>query len=509
MGGSVKKGSITVFFSLTGILFLSLVCTIAESGRIQGAKTQTANIMGMGNFSVMSEFEPELLEKYEIFALDGAYGSGSFSISQAEKKLEEYLLLNTSPQKEGLGRLCFDPWNLRLKEQKIGSYALLTDEKGEAFYQQAVAFMTENMEYFVMDQLLTYKNQSQYVQNYQRRYEAAIEENSGRLSGLEEQKQEKLEEIESEKQEEGNSAQVQAAQQAQTIQNPLTVIAKLRRKSTLELVTGGKTVSDKRLSGQRPSKSSLKKGSLKLPKEQSGTTANILFREYLMQYFSSYTDQETTRPLEYQAEYLIAGKDTDEANLKYVVNRLLLLREGFNYLYCLGNAQISAQANALAVSLTGFLGIPALTAATGQAIMLAWAYGESLIDVRTLLDGGKVPLNKSAQTWSLSLENLAQIAQILQGGAVRKDDGLDYEEYLRILLHLGIVSNQKMRGLDLIQMELQNSSGMSKFQVQNCIVGIKSSAVWECAPVFFRIPMRFLGMAGQKTVFSQEGSISY
>ena len=61
-----QKGSITVFLSLTCILFLALICTVIESARVQGAKAQTANILGMGNVSLLGEFEKELLERYEV-----------------------------------------------------------------------------------------------------------------------------------------------------------------------------------------------------------------------------------------------------------------------------------------------------------------------------------------------------------------------------------------------------------------------------------------------------------
>ena len=65
MDGRKEKGSITVFLSLTCILFLALICTAVESARVQGAKTQTANVAGMGNFSVLGEFEKELLDEYD------------------------------------------------------------------------------------------------------------------------------------------------------------------------------------------------------------------------------------------------------------------------------------------------------------------------------------------------------------------------------------------------------------------------------------------------------------
>lgn len=228
-----------------------------------------------------------------------------------------------------------------------------------------------------------------------------------------------------------------------------------------------------------------------------------------MRYFSCFTEPEEDGVLDYQVEYLLGGKKSDQENLKYVINRLLLLREGMNYLYCMSDPQISSQANGLAVSLTGFLGIPALTAATGQAILLAWAYGESLIDVRILLDGGKVPLNKTPVSWQLSVENLGQLAEILRNGADGNQDGMSYDGYLRVLLHMGNLSSQKMRALDLIQLDLQQNGGLPQFEVQNCVVAVKTSAEWKCRSVFLRLSAAVMGVRTADTEFSQNGSIGY
>ena len=85
------KGSITVFLSLACILFLSLICAVVESARIQGARAQAANITGMGSFSLLGEFEKDLLEKYNIFSLNGTFGNGSFQIEKANERLQDYI----------------------------------------------------------------------------------------------------------------------------------------------------------------------------------------------------------------------------------------------------------------------------------------------------------------------------------------------------------------------------------------------------------------------------------
>lgn len=511
MYSSERKGSITVFLSLTCILFLALICTVIESARVQGAKAQTANIIGMGNLSLLSEFETELLERYEVFAVDGAYGSGKFQIKNVKEHLENFLSLNTTPKAEGLSSLCFDPWNLELTKTSIDEYALLTDQKGEAFYQQAVSFMKQNIGLIAVEELMEYKNAVSEIRESQKTYENRQKENEEALAGLEDEKQQKIENLESEASSDVIVEGSTAVAPVEETKNPLKEIAKLRKKSILELVAGDKTISDKKITLRKlPSRGGLRKGTMKIEKTQSGVTANLLFQEYLMRYFSCFTETQKDTVLDYQVEYFLGGKKSDKENLKYVINRLLLLREGMNYLYCVSNPQISSQANGLAASLTGFLGIPALTAATGQAIMLAWAYGESLIDMRILLDGGKVPLNKTSSSWQLSVENLGQLADILKNGAAETDqDGMSYSGYLRVLLYMGNLSSQKMRALDMIQLELQKNGGLPNFEAQNCVVAVKTSAKWKCRSVFLSLPSVVMGIRTSDTEFSQNGSIGY
>ena len=85
------KGTITVFLSLLSVIFLSLICTVIESARVAGARAQTANITDMGNYSVFSEYEKKLLEKYEIFSIDGSYGTGEFSIDKVNERMKQFM----------------------------------------------------------------------------------------------------------------------------------------------------------------------------------------------------------------------------------------------------------------------------------------------------------------------------------------------------------------------------------------------------------------------------------
>ena len=171
MGRYRAKGVITVFFSLTSVLILSLICTTLESARIQGARAQIANIADMGNYSVFGEYEKKLLENYEVFAVDGSYGTGDFSVERVNDKFKSYLQRNASPKDAMPGGLCFDPWNLSLDESSIQEYALLSDRGGEVFYQQAVAYMKKTIVFAGVERLYQYYHDAVNMKTRQEEYE--------------------------------------------------------------------------------------------------------------------------------------------------------------------------------------------------------------------------------------------------------------------------------------------------------------------------------------------------
>lgn len=503
------NGSVTVFFSLTGIFVLCLLFAVVESVRIQGARAQTASLEGVANFSVLAEYEKNLLEEFEIFALDGAGGSGSFQIQKSEGRLRHYLEWNTNPLSgEELFGL-FDPWHLVLTDSKILRYALLTDEQGETFYQQVVSYMKANPSIVIDKTQQTSTGTLRELETLGERYERSQKENDTQLDMLEAEKK-KQEEQKKEAAESGECSVESETASTIPMKNPLISLGRLKRRGTLQLVTGGEAVSMTTMAtGSLPSRKRVRSGTLKLEKTHHGLTADALFREYLLMQFPNYCG-EATEALKYQAEYLISGKPSDQKNLKHVVMRLLLLREGLNYQYCLKTQELNGAAGELALALTGGFGIPALTTATRHALLLGLAYGESLLDVRTLLAGGKVALFKDAASWQLSFETLGMLGSILERtDGNGQEEGLDYTDYLRILLQMCKRSDLKLRALDLIQYRLQQQSGSEGFQAQNAIVAIETRAEWSCRPVFYSLPQAMFGLGKSETKIRQSGSMAY
>ena len=158
--------------------------------------------------------------------------------------------------------------------------------------------------------------------------------------------------------------------------------------------------------------------------------------------------------LSYEIEYLIGGKDLDEQNLVCVVNRLLAIREGLNLMHIMSDGRKRQEAQSLAMAITGAAGLSPLVLLTTFFVMSVWALGESLMDIKGLLAGKRVMIFKSAQDWTLKLEELLTIGregQIRAGGGER---GLSYLSWLKVLLLMDEIVCQEYRMMDMIQMNI-------------------------------------------------------
>ena len=245
----------------------------------------------------------------------------------------------------------------------------------------------------------------------------------------------------------------------------------------LELVIpGNKGVYDGQVqAGSLLSRREKQKGMPMYEPEKTDTsyTSQILFQQYLMEKLGNYT-APGKGGLKYQTEYILGGKTGDIENLKSVARRLLLIREGVNMVHLVSDGTKRAQAAGLASAIASAFLIPPATGVIEAALLLCWAFGESILDVRELFDGGKVPLVKSEADWQLSLENLAELLNGLDSVRRGSEDGMSYEDYLQVLL-LGVSREEKItRAMDMIELCVREK-GRKNFRMDSCIVAAEIS----------------------------------
>lgn len=220
-------------------------------------------------------------------------------------------------------------------------------------------------------------------------------------------------------------------------------------------------------------------------------TDHLMVNEYCGRFFRCFRtdDQKIGIPgndgLAYEIEYLVGGKAEDEANLIYVVHRLLAVREGLNLIYLMSDSQKREEAKALAMAVTGIIGLAPLVYLTTFFILSVWALGEALADIRGLLAGKKVPLWKRAEDWTLSLENLLSAgreAAVPTGGGER---GLDYLSWLKILLFADEIVQQEYRMMDMMQMNIRRTQ--NTFRMRRGVYQVRVRTRLSGKHVFFSL----------------------
>ena len=365
------KGEITVFLSLVFLLLLTLVGALLESASIQLAKNERRADAGRAVESAFAEYQKDLLERYGIFAIEGSYESGTMS--------EENIL----------NRLSF--YGAENIETEIAAIRYLTDQNGKEFLRQAVEY--EKMKTGA----------------------AAIENLTGKVSEWKEQELKAneygKENIETSK--ELDQMLESEKEELPAENNPLADIVDIQAQALLNLVSPeGFTLSSKAVKSEETvSNRKLRQGYGTMKEKDNGAGDTIFFNLYLIDKFGNAANKKKNTVLDYEMEYLLGGKASDKDNLEYVIGRIRILRFAVNYGYLLTDKDMQMEVDTLATTLSAVFLSPEIGPVIKHALLLAWAYGESLTDVKTLLAGKKVPAVKSKESWNLTLDGLLELAK--------------------------------------------------------------------------------------------------
>ena len=400
-----------MFFSLVFLLFLTLVGALMESASIRLVRNHARADLDLAMESVFAEYHKELLSVYHIFALDAGYSTDTFSYENIVRRLDYYGGDST--------------------ENEIIGAELLTDGSGEEFYRQALLYMTDR--YGMggpgdeMD-IANWTGRENEGEAYQKEQEDVCDTIADKLS--------------------------EAGETLPETDNPMSLMTEWKQTGLLTLLLGDvQNLSNRSIPvDSLPTHRTLREGTLSRGGRDGGAAGKVLFGQYLLEHFTDYQDseEEVAGKVWYETEYLLGGKASDRENLEAVLGKMILLRLPVNYGYLLTDEGKKAEAETMAAGLCTLLTVPGITELVKQAILIAWAYGESVMDLRTVTAGKKVAAVKSKETWSLSLDNLSGL-----GGAGKEvESGLGYRDFLRILLFLEKKEVVSMRALDLIEHEL-------------------------------------------------------
>lgn len=455
-----ENGYLTVYLALCLTLVLSLYLALIDGARRGGSAMEATCAAEMGMQNIMAEYHRELLNRFNLFAIDSSYGTEVCGKKNTEAHLMGYLKKNLSTDSV-LGKYLYrDFLGLRADDAELTGVSILTDGGGAVFRGMAIGAVRNDVGLELLDEI--------------QEWMSVVEVNGLSEAGYDEERQrldETLEEYD------GREVQISETETiCLEVENPAAQLNAKRGLGILHLVTenaeslSGKAVDSTMLVGYRMTQGNINSGNRKVQPADS-LWERILFQEYLLRYLGCHGSGKEDGALDYQIEYLIAGKNYDTDNLQSVANRLSALREAANVIYLLTDAEKSTEIHEAAILACGLIALPELIPILEAAILFGWAYAESVYDVKTLLAGGKVPLIKDKGSWHYALENA------LWGDtddAAGEGRGLAYQDYLRILMMLTDLDTLTARAMDMAEADIRLTSGNARFRMDACYAEVEA-----------------------------------
>lgn len=464
----VGDAYLTVCLALCLALILSLCLTLIDGARRNGARLEAECVTDIGLQSIMAEYHRELMKQYNLFAIDASYGTALCSKANTEAHLKRYLSRNLEYGDILLSDIFYrDFLALRLEQAELTKVSILTDHKGAVFRKRAVEAVKADVG---LDLL-------QGLQEWMQEVEV-----NGLEEGKEEAKKQELDQQIDGWIEEYDGMEIEVADeewQILELQNPTDILEAKKRQGILKLVIeeeeklSEKVLYTDNLIMNRMQQGQINRGNMNRKKTENmeELIERFLFQEYLLQYMGRYGEEEEGNALHYQIEYLIAGKNSDVENLKGVANRLCGLREAANAMYLLGSETKRGEIKAAAGLVCTLIMLPELTPLLEGAILLAWAFAESVYDIKTLLAGGKVPLFKDDDSWHYGLLSALEGELQDQGHG---DQGLSYQDYLRIFMMFTDVDVITARAMNMVEADIRTTPGNAAFRLDGCYEAVEA-----------------------------------
>jgi len=480
-----RRASITVFMSLMLALILSLITASITAAKTAAARSELANAADQAMFSLFAHYDRTLMENYEVFFVDGSFGGDGLHLESACDFLEAAMRCVTEP---GLGRLAAgkDLIPAEIHSSSVTGYALATDLNGYVFAAQAVESMKETAAFRGLSLIADMAGQGEAL-GEGLAVDRTLETES--LEGIEAQaaaaRQEEAE-TSGDPEAAGSGAasggtsggaeiSPETEAQAASAKESLEAVKTLKRTSILRLVhpspdTISTAVCDSaELLGGRSKLSGM--GVIDGSDASLSVTDGLLLNEYILSHFGSAVSPESGGGLHYPLEQILKGKLSDTANLESIARELLLIREGVNVVHIYRDPALREQAGTLATAVASVILLPEAEPLIEALLIAGWALAESLLDVRTLFCGQKIPLVKNTSDWQVGLMQIPAMAADMDAFRKPAATGMGYTDCLRTFL-LTVGQDIKVsRMCEMVEHRMRNC-GRPGFRLDTCLLSL-------------------------------------
>lgn len=487
-----RKGNITVFAAMCIMLVASVLFTLLEAARIRQMELLGSVVTESVLESVFAGYDLPLWEKYHMLLRSASTVQGKISLGDLEQEMEVLADAAMNPDSNILSLNAADLLRAKTDSVKVTGYSLITDEEGKVFENAVAAYMKKNLGYEAAEQL-------------RNKYEQGKEmEETDADEAIANAKKE-IDTAEMEVKEKGDQGAIAPRLLSE---NPIITVIRLKKMGILTLLLEEPSqVSQGKINLQDSlSRRTLNKGTQTV-NQKMGWYEEILIHQYYALNYANYLSPNTEGALQYEQEYLICGKSNDVENLKGCVNRILLIRETGNLLYLLQDAQKQSEALALATVLAGASANPAVIEAVQYGILAAWAYVESILDLRALLQGEQIPLIKTVQQWTSDLDGLSKSASSFRK-ADSCNNGFTYQEYLNLLFYISLDSSMAYRAMDIQEWYLKSLEGYENFSMDQMIAAMSVTADYKFSENYLSF-LHFGNFGNTMFIINSDSSYSY
>lgn len=447
------NGSLSVVMALTISVVLSFCLVLIESARENTMLLKADVLFELGMQCMAAEYHRTLWEEFDLMYVDTSFETENPDYQLFKQHLEEYIDRNLSFDNKG--------WlALEAADIKIQEVELATDEDGMVYLEQAIEAAEETIGIGYLEQIeywLKLMQSNSYMESVLFQEKSRVTEQIEDVNGT----WVEIEEAVWGTDKQGQPILLKEAEyQMVDIDNPLDRIygAGLLVRQVLgsdENLFGPKMNTELFISNRTVAVGNM--GQKKEAEEDyDGAKAlwnKILFCKYIFDHFASFTDGYAENKMDGRlrcpVEYIIGGEESDMANLEKVMGQLLIVREIDNYLFLLQDEVRMAEAELIGASIATAAAVPWMGSVVKHALILYWAYEDSIVDLKQLYQGNRISLCKTLQ---------GKHAEFLQ---------LGYEDYLLLLLLLQHQERIVWNSMDMIEMYIRQSQ--ETFRLDGCI----------------------------------------
>ena len=474
-GGRTADGYITIYLVLTLAAILALYLVLIGGARAGAARMQMESVCRISQNAALAEFHKEMHRRYDLFFADTSYGGSGGGNELFAQHIKGYMDRNCTRETAlPIGRLT-DFTSLKAGRVQVTEARYACDSGGRAVREHVYAYMAADPAGAVLSRVLTAADQWRGLEIKGREWTEETDRSREEVREALREERERQRHENREKEENGEQVSEDEKEAAsETPSEAEEMVGELESFQflpvLLQVFGGTEGLPNRKM---RPG-TSLCGRSVHLGTGMRADNCHgypeadeILFGRYIYEKMGSCVKPSEDGQLGCQTEYIICGKETDLENLEAVAARLLLIREASNCVYIFTDEGRMAQVRAVALAASLILLNPELEEPAAKALALAWSYLESVQDVRTLMTGGRVPLQKTGESWQTHLYELLTPAE-----AVRDRDsgeGLDYSAYLQGLLILEGRSVKTQRTMDVMEMDIRKITGNSGFRMDYCL----------------------------------------